>query len=228
MMHLVERFQYHPLQRITQSNGIRHYVCPISGKMLPSITTILDGTSVKPYLIEWRKRLGDVKADQVKREAVGLGTLMHSHLECHVLGKPRPGGNNFIRRLGEQMADQIILHGLRHVEEVWGSEVMLYVPQLFAGTTDLVGIYKGNPAIMDFKTAKKMRSRAMIEDYLLQLCAYIICHNEMHGTTISTGVIFMVDRDFNYQEFLIDGAAFRDKTEQWFERVEQYFAKTEI
>jgi hypothetical protein len=226
MMNLTARFQYPPLQRITQPNGVRHYVCPISGKMLPSVTTILDGTSVKPYLIEWRKRVGDIKADEIKREATGLGTLMHSHLECHVLGKQRPGGNNFIRRLGEQMADQVILRGLRHVEEVWGSEVGLYVPQLFAGTTDLVGVYKGSPAVMDFKTTRKMR-RTLNEDYPLQLCAYILCHNEMHGTNISTGVIFLVDRDLNYQEVRVDGASFRAKTEEWFDRVEQYLAKTE-
>src|ERR1044071_754522 len=209
-MNLVSIYQYRPLERITEATGVRYYLCPDTGKKLFSVTTILSETGEKQQLIEWKQRVGPKKAEQEKQEAVGIGSLMHTHLERHILGEPRPSGNNYVRLLAQRMADQIIHRGLVHVDEVWGSEVMLYTPKLYAGTTDLVGRYKGEPAIIDFKTAKKLRSREMIEDYFLQLGAYGVAHDELYGTQIQTGVIFMVSRDCQFQEFVIEHDMFMD------------------
>lgn len=223
-MNLIERFQYQPLERVTYASGARHYLCPITGKKLPSVTTILSATATeKKELVEWRKRVGDKKADEVKEEAIAIGSLMHTHLEKYVLDEQRPVGNNYIRLLAERMADQIIQRGLVHVDEVWGSEVILYAPELYAGTTDLVGLYKGQPAIMDFKTAKKLRTREMIDDYFHQLAGYSLAHDEVHDTKITTGVIFMVSRDCDYQEFIVEGAEFDDYKVRFLDRCEQFF-----
>jgi len=224
-MNFVERYKYHLLEKVTYASGARHYICPNTGNKLPSVTTILSATAPdKKELLEWRQRVGDKKADETKKEAIGLGTLMHNHLEKYILGEQRPGGNNYIRVMAERMADQIIHRGLVNVEEVWGSEVILYSPELFAGTTDLVGIYKGKPAIMDFKTAKKLRTREMIDDYFHQLGAYGIAHDEMHGTAIQTGVIFMVSRDCDYEEFVVEGGEFDDYKGRFLARFEQFLA----
>ena len=137
------------------------------------------------------------------------------------MGEQRPGGNNMVRIQAEKMADQIIERGLVHVNEVFGSEISLYYPELFAGTCDLVGNYCGKDAIMDFKTAKKIRSRKMIDDYFLQLSAYICCHNELYETDIKTGVIFMVDRQY---KFILEGEEFKTKTLEWFDRVEMFLS----
>ena len=221
-MVIKERYKYDKLERITQPDGVRHYVCPRTGKMLPSVTTILSRTADKKELVEWRQRVGDVKAEQIRQEATKLGTLMHTHLECYLLGLPRPGGNNYIRLLAERMANQIIHRGLVHVNECWGTETALYAPHLWAGTTDCVGLYEGKPAIMDFKTAKKIRRREMIEDYFLQLSAYIIAHNELYDTQIDTGVIFMVSRDCEYEEWVIEHGEVSRYKMQFFDRFEQY------
>jgi hypothetical protein len=223
-MNVIEKYQYRKLERITYPNGARHYICPDSGKKLPSVTTVLDRTSVKSQLIAWRNRVGDKKANQIIEESRNLGTLLHRHLEHYILGQQRPGGNNHIRLMAERMADQIIQQGLTDVSEVWGSETMLYVPQLFAGTTDVVGLYKGSPAIMDFKTAKKMRTRDMIEDYFLQLSGYGIAHDELYGTHIQTGVIFMVNRDCVFEQFIVEGNAFIACKQRFFQRLEQFLA----
>src|ERR1044072_7908049 len=208
-MTLFSVYQYQPLERHTEPSGDRHYVSP-NGDKLSSVTTILSNTGEpKKQLIEWRERVGDRKAEQEKQEAVRLGSLMHTHWERYILGAPRPGGNNYGRLLAERMADQIIHRGLVHIDEVWGSEVMLYTPRLFAGTTDLVGCYKGEPAIIDFKTAKKLRSRDMIEDYFVQLGTYGIAHDELYDTRIQTGVIFMVSRDCQFQEFVVEREDFK-------------------
>lgn len=224
-MKIIERYKYRALERVTYPNGARHYLCPDSGKKLPSVTTILSATADKKELVEWRQRVGEKKANEISKEATAIGSLMHTHLEKHILGEPRPPGNNYVRVLAERMADQIINRGLVDVEECWGSEVILYAPELYAGTTDLVGIYKGKPAIMDFKTAKKMRSRAMIDDYFHQLSAYGIAHDELYGTAIKTGVIFMVTREYEYEEFIIENEEFDAYKDRFLDRYEAFLRK---
>lgn len=216
---LTNPYDYPALERVTREDGDRYYVSP-EGDKLKSVTTILSATSYKPGLDQWRARVGEKEANRIVNEACGLGTLMHTHLENYVEGVPRPGGNNLVRKLAENMADQIINRGLPDVEEVWGMEKILYYPGAYAGTTDLVGVHKGEPAIMDYKTARKMKKRDMIDDYYCQAAAYIIAHNEMFGTDIKKGVIFMVDRDLKYQEFIIEGLEFLEAKDQWLRRLE--------
>lgn len=221
-MKINRKFEYVQLERITRDDGVRHYRCPVTNLLLPSVTTILSGTEDKKGLLEWRARVGDQKADEIRDEACALGGLMHLHIENYVSGIARPRGNNFIRVQAERMADQIINRGLPNVDEIWGQEVMLYYPGLYAGTTDLVGIYKGEEAIMDHKTARKMKKRSDILNYLHQIPAYAIAHDELYGTKIKTGVIFMVDREFNYQEFVIDITELETRKGEWLDRVTAY------
>lgn len=216
---LTSPFDYPTLERVTREDGDRHYVCP-EGNKLKSVTTILSATSFKPGLDQWRARVGEKEANRIVNEACGLGTLMHTHLENYVEGIPRPGGNNLVRKLAQNMADQIINRGLPNVSEVWGMEQILYYPLCYAGTTDLVGIHNGEPAIMDYKTARKMKKRDMIDDYYCQAAAYINAHNHMFGTDIKKGVIFMVDRDLKYQEFIIEGLELAEAKDQWQRRLD--------
>jgi len=198
------RFDYPTIERITRDDGVRHYTCPETGKQLPSITTIISATEDKSGLERWRERVGEAEAERIRTEAAGLGSLMHQHLENYIKGIPRPGGTNYVRKLAAAMADQIIMKGLPGVEEVWGQEVAMYFPGLFAGTTDLVGIHRGKTAIMDHKTTKKMKKRCQIDNYFDQMSAYAICHDAVYKTDIEKGVIFMADREKNYQEFIIE------------------------
>lgn len=221
-MYLNPIYDYPTLERVTLPSGVRHYICPQTGAKLPSVTTILSATGCKKQLLEWKQRVGEAKAEQERKQATDLGTLMHTHLECHILGRPRPGGNNLIRVMAQNMADQIIEHGLKDITEVHGNEVALYYPGLFAGTTDGVGIWRDQPCIFDFKTAKKMRTRAMIEDYLLQTAAYGLAHNAMYGTRIKTGVIFMASRDLDFQTFVISGDEFEQCQLQFLDRLERF------
>ena len=110
-------------------------------------------------------------------------------------------------------------------EEIWGSEVPLYVPNIYAGTTDLVGVYKGNPCIMDFKQTNKPKKLEWVEDYFLQLTAYAIAHNEVHGTDIREGHIFMCSRAGEYQQFDLWPDEFDEWEQEWWNRCTQYYEK---
>ena len=214
------KYQYQTLKRV-ESNGQRLYDTPM-GKVA-SVTTILDSTKDKTHLIEWRKRVGEEQANQISKEAAGLGTLMHTHLEYHVLGKERPRGNNLVQEMARSMADTMINEAFPNVDEVWGIEASLYYPGLYAGTSDMIGVWRGKPAIIDHKTSKKPKKKEWIEDYFLQCCAYALAHNEVHGTDIRTCAINIIDRDAKLQSFVIEGTEFDHYCVEWTKRVDQYY-----
>lgn len=222
-MILNKLYDYPTIERVTNPDGTRFYTDPSSGHPLPSVTTILSGTADKSGIQAWKDFVGEKKAAQVIKEATNLGSLMHLHIENHVMGIPRPRGNNLIRLQAERMADVIIREGLCKVDEVWGQEVGMYFPGLYGGMTDLVGVHTGAPAIMDHKSAKKLRSKDMIEDYFCQMAAYAMAHNEVYGTNIRKGVIFMCDRSLKFKEFVIEGAEFDRYTHLFLTRMDAYF-----
>jgi genome maintenance exonuclease 1 len=149
---------------------------------------------------------------------------MHESVERHILGMERGVKGNFIHRMAHNMADKIITHGLSKVDEVWGVEVPLYYPGLYAGRTDLVGVYDGLPSIMDHKNSKKIKKEEHMEDYYIQCAAYSMAHNHVYGTNIRQGVLFMVGReDMSYKTFLLNGDKFDHYYNLWIEKLEQYF-----
>ena len=143
---LTQRYNYQEIER-KSVEGRRLYATP-DGHKVPSVTTILDATKDKSHLIAWKKRVGEQKAKEITTEAAGVGTRMHKYLEDYVEKDiwAEPGSNPYAQQ-AHKMAGQIKENALTHVDEIWGSEVNLYMPQMYAGTTDLVGQYKGNPAI---------------------------------------------------------------------------------
>jgi genome maintenance exonuclease 1 len=120
------------------------------------------------------------------------------------------------------MAKVIIESGLKHVSEVWGSEVQLFYEDKYAGTTDVIGIYKGIPHIIDFKQTNKPKKSEWIEDYYLQLAAYAHAHNHVTGTEIKNGVVMMCSRDLQYQKFELNEIQFEKYSYMWFNRLKEY------
>jgi genome maintenance exonuclease 1 len=224
-MYNPNKFNYVPMSRV-EIDGKRKYATP-DGEKLPSVTTILDATKSeesKKALHEWRKRVGVQKAQEITTEAAGRGTRMHKWLEDYIkTGILNEPGSNPYSLQSHQMAQSIISQGLSKCSEWWGTEVPLYYPKIYAGTTDLVGIHDGSEAIMDHKQTNKPKKREWIDDYFVQLAAYANAHNEVHGTKIRKGVIFMCSADNLYQEFILEGPEFVKYTDIWFSRVEKYY-----
>ena len=222
---VVPRFTYVPMNR-QSIEGRRHYCTP-TGEKLPSVTTILSATMPQEKidgLNNWRNAVGWAKAQTITTEAAGVGTTMHKMLEEHTLGLAKPAGTNLVQKIAYPMAQTIIENGLAHLSECWGTEVPLYFPGLYAGSTDGCGIWKGNEAIYDFKQTNKKKKREYIDDYMIQLVAYAAAHNEVYGTKIRTGVIMMCSRACEYQEFVLEGAEWDSYVSQWWDRVERYYS----
>ena len=220
-----ELYDYKSISR-SESAGGRLYVCP-DGSKVPSVTTILDRTKPeekRQALAEWRKRVGEDKAAEITKAAAGRGTAMHSFLERYIVGMDITPGSNLVQQQAHKMASLIIEEMLKpNVTEVWGVETNLYYPELYAGTTDCVGMWNGRPAIMDFKQSNKPKKEEWIDDYFLQLAAYAQAHDKLYGTDIDQGVIMMCSGDLQGQLFVLEGAKFQHFKDGWWDRVEQYW-----
>ena len=154
---------------------------------------------------------------------------MHKWLENYVqTGDPGAPGTHPESQRSHRMAMKIIESGFKNVSEVWGNEVPLYFPELYAGTTDCVGVHAGDEAILDFKQSNKPKRREWIDDYFLQLTAYALAHNEVHGSNIRKGVVMMsvrpaADSEPEYQEFVLEPNDFDMWTQRWCDRVSEYY-----
>lgn len=219
----VERFQYKKCQQINDPVTHKRVYQTPDGERLPSVTTILSATKDMTALNEWRKRVGVEKAQQITTEAAGVGSSMHANLERFLIGEQRQPGNNPVHVQANRMADVIIEHGLSKMNEVWAIEQSLYFPGLYSGTTDLVGVYDGEPAIADHKQTNKPKKAEWVEDYYIQLVAYAEAHNEVYGTNIRRGVIFMCSRDLQYQQFDLTPANYNKYQDMWLKKVEDYY-----
>jgi len=222
----IERFQYKNCVQVNDPVTRKRVYQTPDGESLPSVTTILSSTKDMTHLNEWRKRIGEEKANQITKEAAGVGTAMHSNLERFIAGLQRQPGNNPVHVQANKMADIIIENGLNKVNEVWAMEQTLYFPGLYSGTTDLVGVYDGEPAVMDYKQTNKPKKEEWIEDYKIQLTAYIMAHNEVYKTDIRRGVVFMCSRDLQYQQFDLYPDEFEYWKNRWLDKVEEYYART--
>ena len=206
----------------TQSMDQGSRIYDVAGYRLPSVTTILGKTKDQKFLQDWIAKKGAKEAERIKNLSSKRGTSMHKFLEHHVLGT----GYDDLTGLGQEaksMAEKVIEIGLAPVEEYYGSEVTLYYPGLYAGSTDLVCLHNGVETVVDFKQANRPKKKEWIEDYYLQIAAYAMAHDYVHNSTIQKGVIMVCTPDLYYQEFVVNGAELRHYKHKFLKRLDMYY-----
>ena len=215
----------YPASTRSTVEGLRTY--DVGDEKLPSVTTILGATKDQETidsLNRWKERVGEEAATRIKEQAASRGTNMHLHLERHIMGE---GHLDLTEegKIAKAMADTIIAKGFNDLQEIWGSEVTLFYPGLYAGATDLVGTYDYEDSIIDFKQSNKPKRREWVEDYFMQLGAYAMAHNQVYKTEITQGVILMCTPDNYFQKFQVKGREFIEYQHKFLERVDQYYKK---
>ena len=224
----LNKLYYYPPSTRSTTDGIRTY--DIGKEKLPRVTTILSATQTeekKRKLAEWRAIKGKAEADRIKQQAASRGSNMHLHLEKYILGE----GHLDLTEEGktaQSMAQTVIDQGLGDLQEIWGSEVTLWYPGLYAGATDVVGVYDYEDSIIDFKQANKPKRKEWIEDYFMQLAAYAMAHNQVYGTDISQGVILMCTPDNYFQKFQVKGKEFISYQHKFLEKVDLYYKRLKL
>ena len=205
--------------------GSRHY--DVSNEILPSVTTILSATQSeekKASLARWKVKVGENEAERVRNEAAARGTAMHKFLEYYVRNEKLLDLSDE-GQAARSMGQAIIDNSFKEIEEVWGSEVTLFYPGLYAGQTDLCGIFTGRESIIDFKQTNKPKRAEWVEDYFLQLAAYAMAHDQIYGTCIDQGVILMCSKDGFFQKFISTGREFTRFKHKFLEKVGQFYQK---
>jgi genome maintenance exonuclease 1 len=202
-----------------EDQGTRLY--DVNGTRLPSVTTILGKTKDQQFIKDWKAKVGEAEADRIKNLSSNRGTAMHKFLESYVQGV----GYDDLTGLGQEakaMANKVIDVGLTPVEEYYGSEVTLYYPGLYAGSTDLVCIHNGKDTVVDFKQSNRPKKEEWIGEYYLQIAAYAMAHDYVHGSQIEQGIIMVCTPDLYYQEFVVNGAELRQAKHEFLKRLDMY------
>lgn len=146
---------------------------------------------------------------------------MHKFIESYVDGV----GYDDLTGLGQEakaMAQKVIDVGLAPVEEYYGSEVTLYYPGLYAGSTDLVCNHNGLDTIIDFKQSNRPKKEEWIEDYYLQIAAYCMAHDYVYGSQIRQGIIMVCTPDLYFQEFRFTDHELRRYKHMFLKRLDMY------
>ena len=200
------KFNY-PKSSRSIEDGLRKYL--VNNQKLPSVTSILQQTKSdedKAALKNWIERVGPAVANRIKNEASATGTSMHSYLEDFLRGRINESFFESNEKY-KNMAKEIIDKGIKgKLEEIYGVETTLVYPEKYAGTADLIGVYQGKSVVIDFKQANKIKKSEYIQDYFLQLGAYTLAHDVVHGTKMQAGIILLCTKDILFQEFKIEGA----------------------
>ena len=214
------KYNYMSGKQITDPDtGKRVY--EISSYRLPSVTTVLGATKNQDFIKKWKAKVGEQEAERIKNVSSARGTSMHKFLESYITGV----GYDDLTELGCQarpMAEKIMEVGLAPVSEYYGSEVTLFYPGLYAGSTDLVCSHNGMETIVDFKQSNRPKREEWIEDYYMQIAAYAMAHDYVYGSQIKQGVIMVCTPDLYYQEFKVEGAELRSWKHKFLKRLDMY------
>jgi genome maintenance exonuclease 1 len=177
------------LQSQTFPDGKRYYTLP-DGTRLPSVTTVL-GAQKKDAIIAWRKRVGEDVANAISKKATGRGTNVHTLCERYLnndsLGDVMPDAKEMFFSLKPL---------LNRINNIHYQEQALWSTQLgMAGRVDCIAEFDGVLSVIDFKTSKKIKQSAHIEDYYWQTAAYALMYEELIGQPIHDLVIIMAVED---------------------------------
>ena len=219
MIKKLDKYSYGKYEQIN-GHGPRTY--DVDGNRLPSVTTVLGATKDKSFLYKWQARVGKEEAERIKTTSASRGTSMHKYLENYVLDKGYEDMTE-MGQLAKSMAQKVIDIGLAPVDGYFGSEVTLYYPGLYAGSTDLVGLHNGQESIIDFKQSNRPKRVDWIEDYFMQIAAYAMAHDYVHGSNIQQGVIMICTPDLYYQEFKVEGLQLRSWKHKFLKKLDEYF-----
>lgn len=185
--------QYESMESFTDdTTGKRAYYPTKNGEKVayPSVTTVLSANpEKKKSLAKWRAKVGNETANKISSAASGRGTILHKIFEDYLNNEPEYLSE---RHDANAMFLDMQPHIDKHLSAVVAQEVPLvsHVLQL-AGRVDLIGEWKGDLAIIDFKQSNRPKRHEWITDYYLQISAYAAMVYEMTGVVIRQGAILI-------------------------------------
>jgi hypothetical protein len=180
-----------------ETNGLRLYNLP-NGDWVPSITSVTSFYN-RQVFVEWRKKIGEEKANQITRQATARGTDFHLICQDYLENKELDW-NDY------QPASKFMFHHVKEeldkINNIHAIERTLYSEYLgIAGRVDCIAEYEGELAIIDFKTSGKIKPEKWIEQYFVQETAYACMYYELTGIPVTKLITLMVTPDGEFKVF---------------------------
>ena len=181
-------------------DGKRYYVTP-TGEKYPSVTSVT-GLMNRKGIQEWRKRVGEKKANKISTQASRHGTSAHQLFEDYIRS------DNFEEKYKTampttQLAFNSVKQLLDEIGTVHALEAPLYGDELqLAGRVDCIAEWHGKLAVIDFKTSAKPKKPEWITNYFCQETAYAKMFEERTGERVESIVTLIAVSDGTSQLFI--------------------------
>ena len=214
----------HNLPQLIQENvdGRRLYVSP-TGEKYPSVTTVLADYN-KEGLMEWRKKVGEEKANQISRAATTRGSGVHSVIERYLKNEDVSGIEMMpnVKSLFVRMKEELV-----KIDNIHCIEDRLFSHKLkLAGTVDCIAEHKGVLSVIDFKTSIRLKKKENIGNYFMQCAAYADMFTEMTSIPITQVIVLIgVDTANFCQTLKIEGSELNKYKEQLQSYIDKYYEK---
>ena len=171
-----------------ETPGCRLYQVP-NGDWVPSITSVTSFYN-RQIFIEWRKRVGEEKANRITKKATARGTDFHEAAQAYLMNDELDW-KNFLP------ATQYMFHHakpyLDKIQNIHAIERTLYSEYLgLAGRVDCIAEYEGELAVIDVKTSEKSKPEKWLENYFVQETAYACMYYELTGIPVKKLITLMV------------------------------------
>nr|DAX97130.1 MAG TPA: exonuclease [Caudoviricetes sp.] len=156
-----------------------------------SATRLLSEMRDDTGLQEWRKSVGEKKADAITEAATTRGRRMHELIESYFnnesidLDLTKPGDSHYNK-----------IKPLLSKVNPWFVETCLFSDKLsITGKTDTIGLYDGVLSTIDYKTSRKPKKLEWMKSYGVQIALYSIMFYDMLGVSIRQGVLLNAPDD---------------------------------
>ena len=215
----------HQFPKLLQENldGTRVYVTP-NGDKYPSVTTVLADHG-KEAILEWRKKVGEEKANEISRKATTRGTSVHKALELYLKNEDvstlemLPNVKSLFVRMKEELEGK--------VNNIHCLEDRLFSHKLkLAGTVDCIAEHNGILSVIDFKTSIRLKKKENIASYFMQGAAYATMFTELTSLPIQQVVILIgVDTANFCQTLVVKGDELNNYKNQLQTYIDSYYEK---
>lgn len=210
-----ELYEFEELQAVMdESKGGRVYITP-SGERYRSVTTLL-GKLSKKGIMEWRKAVGEEKANKISSQAARRGTNLHQICEDYIGNKDDYLKNKLPNVVSMFKDIQPLID--QHITAVHGIEIPLYSHRLqTAGRCDLFCSFDNVPTILDFKTSSKLKKKEWITSYFMQATCYAMMVYERKGIKVPQLAIMIAVENEEPQLFVEQTETYLSETYKFFQ-----------
>lgn len=179
-----------------------HYYETESGKVYPSITTVLHSFP-NPGIERWKQNTPNW--EQIGNNSMAVGTALHTLAEGY-LNNLSLNAQDFsnLEKDPMELFESLKPHLDEHINNIHATETKIYSDILeLAGTVDLIAEYDGELSIIDFKNSRKPKLPSYVKQakYFEQGAAYSQMWKECTGMDIKQIVIIVASWDNKIRAF---------------------------